>query len=397
MSETCGSRRKLIRILVAIATAVAAVIVGAVVNAGSEPAPLSAPTARGLTCGTFEFPSCQEPDDQFDAAFDPGTTDGFGGGTCEVTRTPVVFIHGNADRSVNWDSAITGPVGTSPPPKDSVYDEFVSNGYTGCELFGVTFLSEAEQRDPQLNYHRPDKYRMIIDFIDRVKASTGAPQVDIVAHSLGVSMTMAALTWHDETSSDPSGDPGGWDGVRRFVNIAGGIHGLGACNVVGFANPLVPTCGSQNLMDPYVFGFYQDNGSGIGSNGWTAATGPRSLRTMPAAHPDVDFYTIHAGAHDEVHCSRPAEQTAACSRGAMFEPAPNVRAQLNVGTGATAGQVDLDLTDGSLYTARGGDLDGVGHFKAKNNTGEITVEMLTSDCTGTACRGTYNGGPVTTD
>ena len=61
MSETSGSRRKLIRILVAIATAVAAVIVGAVVNAGSEPAPLSAPTARGLTCGTFEFPSCQEP------------------------------------------------------------------------------------------------------------------------------------------------------------------------------------------------------------------------------------------------------------------------------------------------------------------------------------------------
>ena len=118
---------------------------------------------------------------------------------------------------------------------------------------------------------------------------------------------------------------------------------------------------------------------------------------FPAAHPDVDFYTIHAGAHDEVHCSRPAEQTAACSRGAMFEAAPNVRAQLNVGTGATAGQVDLDLTDGSLYTARGGDLDGVGHFKAKNNTGEITLEMLTSDCTGTACRGTYDGGPVTTD
>ena len=58
-----------------------------------------------------------------------------------MTRTPVVFIHGNADRSVNWDSAITGPVGTSPAPKDSVYDEFRSDGYNGCELFGITFLT----------------------------------------------------------------------------------------------------------------------------------------------------------------------------------------------------------------------------------------------------------------
>ena len=234
-------------------------------------------------------------------------------------------MHGNADRSVSWDSDITGPVGDSPAPARSVYDEFRSAGYNGCELFGITFLTPQEQRDPQLNYHQPAKYRLILDFIAQVKAFTGAPRVDVVAHSLGVSMTLAALTWHDETGTGAAG----WGDVRRFVNIAGGLHGLSACRRVGFANPLVSTCGSQNLLDPYVFGFHQDG------NAWTAAEGQRSLRTVPARYPDVDFYTIHAGAHDQVHCGPGADAVTECRQGALFADAPNVQAQLDVGAGST--------------------------------------------------------------
>ncbi len=114
-----------------------------------------------------------------------------------------------------------------------------------------------------------------------------------------------------------------------------------------------------------------------------------------ARHPGVDFYTIHAGAHDQVHCGRGADAATGCRQGALFADAPNVRAQLDVGAGSTAGRVDLDLTDGSLFASRGGDVDGVGHFKARNNTGAIDVAMLTSDCAGLDCRGSYAGGPVT--
>ena len=372
-----------------VAAALAAVGITAVELTGAGEAPVmryAAPApARGLACGTFDFPQCSAGDDQFDAAFGaPAGEDGFGGGTCKVRRTPVVFVHGNADRSVNWDSAITGPVADNPAPARSVYDEFRKRGYNGCELYGITFLTPQEQEDPQLNYHRPEKYREILAFIAKVKEFTEAERVDVVAHSLGVSMTMAGLTWHDETGN---GDAG-WADVRRFVNIAGGLHGLSACRAVGFANPLVATCGSQNVWDPYVFGFYPD------ANPWTAASGRHSLRNMPAAHPDVEFFTIHAGEQDEVHCGLASDLRGGCGEGALFNPAPNVRAQLDVGAGSTVQQVDLDLADGSLYTVRGGDVDGVGHFKAKNNTGAVSYRMLTSDCTGLSCRGAYDGGPV---
>jgi hypothetical protein len=391
MSETDRDRGRVPRIVAGIVVVVVLALLGVGTELlggrpGSTPdvaAPQS--VAHTLDCGAFEFPRCAGSDEQFDAAFPTPGGDGFGGGRCPIGRTPVVFVHGNADRSVSWDSDITGPVGDSPAPARSVYDEFRSAGYNGCELFGITFLTPQEQRDPQLNYHQPAKYRLILDFIAQVKAFTGAPRVDVVAHSLGVSMTLAALTWHDETGTGAAG----WGDVRRFVNIAGGLHGLSACRRVGFANPLVSTCGSQNLLDPYVFGFHQDG------NAWTAAEGQRSLRTVPARYPDVDFYTIHAGAHDQVHCGPGADAATECRQGALFADAPNVRAQLDVGAGSTAGRVDPDLTDGSLFAARGGDLDGVGHFKARNNTGAIDVAMLTSDCADLGCRGSYTGGPVT--
>ena len=52
---------------------------------------------------------------------------------------------------------------------------------------------------------------------------------------------------------------------------------------------------------------------------------------------------------------------------------------------------------GVPFNLKGGDVDGVGHFKAKNNTGEIIYRMLTSDCTDLDCKGSYAGGPAVAD
>ena len=41
----------------------------------------------------------------------------------------------------------------------------------------------------------------------------------------------------------------------------------------------------------------------------------------------------------------------------------------------------------------GWDTDGVGHFKVRNNTGQIVYDMLNTDCMGTLCRGAYTVGP----
>lgn len=348
-----------------------------------------------LDCGRFEFPRCDHPDTQFDESFvaaEPELTDrlvgGFGGEAgCTPRRTPVVFVHGNGDRATSWDSDITGPVGDYPVARLSVYDQFRAAGYSGCELFGLTYLTEVEQRSPESNYHEPGGYEEILDFVDAVRDYTGSERVNIVSHSFGVSMSMAALTWDAETRGGE-----GWDRVERFVNIAGGLRGLNSCRSVGYANPLVSTCGSQNAFSEYIFGFHPDD-AGYANNDWTGAEGPHSLRSMPALHPEVAFYTVSAGAYDQVHCTA-TDTFEECAQGALFEPGENVRAQIDVGTGTPAATVDNDLSDGALTNRAGGDLDGVGHFKVKNNTGRILVRMLGTDCRQADCITTYHAGPA---
>src|SRR3954467_10505764 len=181
-------------------------------------------------------------------------------------------------------------------------------------------LSRDEQENAAGNYHRPEKYVIIHDFIEAVKAYTGQDKVDLVTHSLGVSMALATLKHYDT-----------WDSVRRFVNIAGGIRGLNSCLFVGPANLMAPTCGSGNVLVADIFGFYPD--SLFAPNPWTAPTGSRSLRHAPQNHPEVTFYTLSAGENDEIHCTT-AQGWDGCGKGALFDKAINVKAQLNLGAGS---------------------------------------------------------------
>ncbi len=347
-------------------------------------------SASALSCGNYRYPKCDGPDLQYAAGFDPQVGyGGFGGGICRARLTPVIFIHGNGDRATNWDSPVMGAIGNHAVPARSVYQEFKARGYNDCELFGITYLSASEQESPQANYHKPEKYGILMRFVEAVKSYTGRDRVDIVAHSMGVSMTLAALTYQDDAQAGKSG----WSSIRRFVNIAGGVRGLSACLAAGFMNPFVSTCGSQNVFNPFVFGFHPDSGRLLGFNQWTGGKGRLSMRRAPSNHPEVSFYTISAGLHDQIHCST-AERHADCGKGALFTKSANVKAQLDVGAGSKARKVNLDFRDWRPTALSGGDAEGIGHFKVRNNTGQMIYEMLNSDCTGATCRGDYAGGPV---
>lgn len=297
---------------------------------------------------------------QFGGGFAPTSAPhgGFGGGSCTATRTPVVFIHGNGDQARNWDY----PSATGVP---SVYDSFIAAGYRPCELFGVNWLSSSEREAPQYNYHTLGKARMIQDFIRDVLDHTGAAKVDIVGHSLGVT---AALMWPQ---------------VRRFIGIAGGMRGLTACYAVGNANALAPTCGSENYFDPDIFGFYPHS-----VYTWNPRMGNGGFRDLPLGK-STRFYSLRAGHNDQVLCST-AGYMAGCADSALFDTYAGVRAQLDVGHGSTALDLDFDLDDWTIFNAGGGDIDGVGHFRARNNTGQLQVNMLTTECTGTACCSGYD-------
>lgn len=305
---------------------------------------------------------------QFAGAFLPSNAPygGFGGGSCTATRTPVVFLHGNGDEAKNWDY----PSATGVP---SVYEAFRAAGYNDCELFGVNYLSSSERSAPQLNYHNTFKAALVADFIVDVLAYTGAQQVDVVGHSLGVTVGLHGL------------DYGGlWSRVRRFVAISGALRGLSSCYYAGYSNPFITTCGSQNAWAPEVFGLYPHSWYA-----WNPRMGNGGFRDRPGHRSNVRFYSIRAGYHDQVLCTT-SSYYSGCYGSAVFDTYSNVAAQVDVGHGSTAGQLDYDFSDWSPYNLSGGDLDGVGHFRSKNNTGQVQLNMLTTGCTGTSCCSGYS-------
>jgi pimeloyl-ACP methyl ester carboxylesterase len=343
--------------------------------------------AQALTCGTNDGLRCTGTATQYAGGFNPGVGfGGFGGGTCTAVKTPVIFVHGNADRAISWDMPPASVTGYATAPS-SVYDELRARGYNDCELFGITWLSASEQSDSNAayNYHRPEKYQMLATFIERVKAYTGKAQVDIVGHSMGVSLALATIRNHGLQSS-----------VRRFIGIAGGLRGLNSCYFTGYANAAAPTCGSQNAFDGNIFGFFPEGfyyGVWI-TNQWTGTGSTRSLRQFPGNYASLSYYTIRAGDRDQVLCAT-SSFFSSCASAALFSSYTNVRSQLDVGAGQSAGSYDWDWADGSPTNMAGGDkAGGVGHFKSKTNTGRIIYNMLDTACTGTGCASGYTYGPA---
>lgn len=344
----------------------------------------TASSAMAASCGSFDGKFCTSAT-QYAGSFNPGVGyGGFGGGTCTATKTPVIFVHGNADNAQSWDAPPAAVPGYAVAPKSS-YQAFKAAGYNDCELFAVTWLSSSERgaTAAAYNYHSSTKYAILKTFIDKVKAYTGKSQVDIVSHSMGVSLALATLQYHNK-----------WTDVRKFIGIGGGLRGLNSCYLTGPANALAPTCGSQNIYDSNKFGFFPEGWYyGVWyANGWTSSSGTKSMRNMPAAHTGTTFYTIFAGQNDQVACSTTFNWST-CGDTSKFNSASNVRAQLNVGAGSTALAVDYNWKDGSWTNLSGGDTNGVGHFRSRQNTGAIQVQMLNTTCMGTGCASTYSSGP----
>jgi pimeloyl-ACP methyl ester carboxylesterase len=274
---------------------------------------------------------------QFAGGFNPSNAPdgGFGGGNCVATRTPVIFVHGN---SVN--ATFFAKPSTNGAP--SVYSTLKAAGYNDCELFGITYLSPNEQAAQQLNFHTSTKAAQIRDFIKAVKAYTGKSKVNILAHSMGVTVALHGITFGSL-----------WGSIDTFVNVAGGLKGLSSCLSVGFANPAFPTCGSQNVFDSNTFGFWPDGAAGA-SNPRTGTSASVGFRREPERQPGVRFFTISGGASDEIVGGDQCK----------FNASTALKAQINVG---------------------------VDHLSSFTNTGAIMNTMLNSSCTGTACCAGYAG------
>ena len=124
---------------------------------------------------------------------------------------PVIFVHGNTRDAGDWDE-----------PGRSVKQRFLEAGYSMQELWALSYNGKATKGQPPALQCRTDNQTNVPDlaaFVKAVLAYTGAPKVDLIAHSVGVTIARSMLVEHPELSQV----------IEDFVAIAGPNHGTTVC------------------------------------------------------------------------------------------------------------------------------------------------------------------------
>ncbi|HET7434182.1 MAG TPA: lipase [Thermoanaerobaculia bacterium] len=160
-----------------------------------------------------------------------------------VVNQPVIFIHGNSDSAIGTgSSAATG--------WRASIEYFKSQGYTSAELYATTW-GPANSLLASQQYHSKDNLTRLRAFVQAVKAYTGATKVDIITHSMGVTLGRKIIKGGSGNDSLAGGaytlGSALTSSVDTFVGIAGANRGLVACYNSG---PTTPTCGSTNGFYP---------------------------------------------------------------------------------------------------------------------------------------------------
>ena len=156
-----------------------------------------------------------------------------------VVNQPVIFIHGNSDRAVG---------GTFGGWSDSL-DYFLANGYTSAELYATTW-GDASSAYAAYQQHDEANVMHVRKFIEAVLAYTGAAKVDIVSHSMGVTLARKAVkggSAYDADGSTYSVGSALTSRVDTFVGIAGANLGLVSCYQTGGTTP---TCDDDTGLYP---------------------------------------------------------------------------------------------------------------------------------------------------
>ena len=235
-------------------------------------------------------------------AFAQGNVPAFGGKASageKVTKEPVIFIHGNSDSAAGWKNSI---------------EHFGKEGYKPSEMYAMSWgpanpLKAGEQ-------HHSAKYLgEVRAFIEAVKKYTGAEKVDVIGHSMGVTLARKAIQGGDgfdpyERKNYNLGEAM-TGSVDTFVGIAGANHGLAAAMWTG---DMVPTTNKTSGLHPqsellkdlnkvdhdegshvYSIWSHVDEVVGVGLAGFTSPIegqdGQKVYGTFPFGHMGVKNHT----------------------------------------------------------------------------------------------------------
>lgn len=115
----------------------------------------------------------------------------------------------------------------------------------------VTTWGDADSLTASLNYHSENYLKYNRAFLEAVLEYTRSPYVNVIGHSMGVTLGRKIIKGgigHDELGSGSYdlGDPL-TSSVKVFVGLAGGNQGLSSCYNTATT---LPTCGMTNGFFP---------------------------------------------------------------------------------------------------------------------------------------------------
>ena len=164
-----------------------------------------------------------------------------------LRNQPVVFVHGNSDRAAG--ESTQGAVGWT-----AVIRQFMAAGYTQAELYATTW-GPADPDEAGNQVHSTEHVQRIRAFIEAVLAYTGAERLDVIGHSMGVTLARRAILGGTLEGQDLG--PPLTERVDTFVGIAGANRGLASC----FYSRHIPTCSDQDGFFPGYASFRGASGS----------------------------------------------------------------------------------------------------------------------------------------
>ena len=163
----------------------------------------------------------------------------------KIKKIPVIFIHGDSDIGfgrgstdgyVSWQTGFT-----------QLATYLTSQGYTKAELYTYTW-GPANPNAASQNYHSKANVLAARAFIEAVIKYTNATQVNVIGHSMGVSLARKALKGGSAADHTGSYDVGAplTSKVKTFVGLAGANLGLNQC----YGAQAIPTCGTVDGFYP---------------------------------------------------------------------------------------------------------------------------------------------------
>jgi hypothetical protein len=156
----------------------------------------------------------------------------------QITNDPIIFIHGNSDKAIGftgWQTGFTNSI-----------EYFISQGYTEAELYATTW-GPADAFQMANQYHSFAYLSYLRAFVEAVLNYTGAAQVDIISHSMGVTLGRKVVQGGTGNDNGPYNlGPSLLQKVDTFIGIAGANWGLTNC----YSDSQYPTCGTTNGLYP---------------------------------------------------------------------------------------------------------------------------------------------------